>query len=153
MPRNRQPGEPGYACAGHCRLSRSSEPSGLTLPISAESPVRSHAATFPLDRSRQADRRIFLALQPSDPHVSLRTLAVEKRGCDRRCSGEERQALLSVIEVNVFVDQVTRSTSQILDPDNYQRRTSDLPILRAAYRNRTDDLRITRSSARCPGTR
>ena len=115
-----------------------------TVRAACRSPVRSPGARPGRRAARRPDRRIFLALQPSDPHVSLPTLAVEKRGCGRRCSGEEPQALLSVIEVNVFVDQATRSTSQIHDRDNYQKRTSDLPILRAAYRNRTDDLRITR---------
>ena len=54
-----------------------------------------------------------------DPHVSLPTLALEKRGCDRCCSGVELRALLSVIEVNVFMDRAARSTSQAHDHDQY----------------------------------
>ena len=86
-----------------------------------------------------------------DPHVSLPTLALEKRGCDRCCSGEEPRTLLSVIEVNVFVDRATRSTSQTHDHDKPSERASDLRILGAALGNRTPDLRITRSPGRRSG--
>jgi hypothetical protein len=58
-----------------------------------------------------------------------------------------------VIEVNVFVDRATRSTSQTHDHDKYPEKAFDLRILGAAHRNRTDDLRITRSISRGVGTR
>src|SRR6266704_7008396 len=43
-----------------------------------------------------------------------------------------------------FVDRATRSTGQDRDRANAQNKASDLQLCRAAYRNRTDDLRITR---------
>ena len=74
----------------------------------------------PPDQTRalsRPDRRISLALQPGDPLITLPTLALGKHGCDRCCSGEGPRILLSVIEINVFVDRVTGSTSQIRDHD------------------------------------
>ena len=68
--------------------------------------------------------------------VDVTDIAPEKELC----------ALLSVIEVTVFVDRATRSTSQLHDHHKYPENSSDLRILRAAYRNRTDDLRITSAS-------
>jgi len=68
-------------------------------------------------------------------------------GCDRCCSREGPRTLLFVIEVNVFVDRATRSTSQTHDHDKPSERASDLRILGAALGNRTPDLRITRSPA------
>jgi hypothetical protein len=65
--------------------------------------------------------------------------------------GEEPRILLCVIEINVFVDRATRSTSQIHDHNKHPEKASDLRTLGAAYRNRTDDLRITRSPARRSG--
>jgi hypothetical protein len=54
-----------------------------------------------------------------------------------------------------FVDRVTRSTGKDRDRANVQNKASDLWLCRAAYRNRTDDLRITRRIRvvhGCPGS-
>jgi hypothetical protein len=45
-----------------------------------------------------------------------------------------------------FVDRATRSTGQDRDRANAQNKASDLQLCRAAYRNRTDDLRIRRGA-------
>src|SRR5262249_29236984 len=55
-----------------------------------------------------------------------------------------RSASVEPADSDVFVDRATRSTSQIHDHDRCPERSSDLHTLEAAYRNRTDDLRITR---------
>ena len=75
-------------------------------------------ATPPSDDLRH-NGGYFVPSNPVIPHVSLPTLALEKRGYDRCCSGEEPRALLSVIEVNVFVDRATRFTIQTRDHDKY----------------------------------
>jgi len=49
-----------------------------------------------------SERRIFLALQPSDPHVSLPTLALERADVAGVAPERSLGALLSVIEVNVL---------------------------------------------------
>jgi hypothetical protein len=54
-----------------------------------------------------------------------------------------------------FVDRVTRPTGKDRDRANVQNKASDLWLCRAAYRNRTDDLRITRRITGvhdCPGS-
>ena len=52
-----------------------------------------------------------------------------------------------------FVERVTRSTASVRDPPDARKYVCDLQIYRAAYRNRTDDLRITRDTVpRCGRT-
>jgi hypothetical protein len=48
------------------------------------------------------------------------------------------------IEKPAFVERVTRSTTLVHDHAGLEKCVSDLRKCRAAYRNRTDDLRITR---------
>ena len=73
------------------------------------------------------------------------------RDLSRLAHSEDLQNFLCVsgdrslaIEIAAFVDRVARSTGQDRDRANAQNKASDLQLCRAAYRNRTDDLRITR---------
>src|SRR6516225_1066462 len=102
-----------------------------------------HPSAAPARRSVGWHRRIFLAVQPGDPHGSLASSPSKSADVTGVTPGEEPRALLCVIEGGVFVDRAARSTGQIRDHDKRPERAFDLGTLGAAYRNRTDDLRIT----------
>ncbi len=85
-----------------------------------------------------------------DPARSRRSQRSQRMGKPRATQRPDRragQALPhSVRSLCCFMDRVTRSTGQ--DPQSWERvnKASELQLCRAAYRNRTDDLRITRGT-------
>src|SRR6516225_9218020 len=76
-----------------------------------------HPSAAPPRRSVGWHRRIFLAVQPGDPHGSLASSPSKSADVTVVTPGEDPRALLCVIEGGVFVDRAARSTGQIRDHD------------------------------------